>query len=187
MMDLLNIKSYTVLAFSILLLAPDIDGQTYNTSLGLRLGDGIGISARQRLLKRVSAEGIFYRHHKSDQTVAGLMLNQHMPVLTKRLNIYAGGGGGRVFQQEYETPSSSYNAVMLNAGLEFTIARLNLSWDFVPVIPLSGEETMTTMTAFSLRYVLIKKSKKAIFGNEKKRGQTNKKHKRPQRKHNKKR
>ena len=188
MTDFLNMKRYVVLAVSMLLLtANEIAGQSYNTSLGLRLGDGIGISARQRLLKRVSAEGIFYKHHKSDQTVVALMLNQHMPVLTRRLNIYAGGGGGRVFQQEVETPSASYNALMLNAGLEFTIARLNLSWDFVPVIPVSGEENMTTMTAFSLRYVLIKKSKKGIFGNEKKRGQNNKNHKKPHRKHKKKR
>jgi hypothetical protein len=134
--------------------------QTYNTTLGLRLGEGIGISARQRLHKKVTAEGIFYQHHKSDQTILGLMADQHMPVLTKRLNIYAGGGFGRYYSQSDEVPDYSATVFLLNAGLEFTISRLNLSWDFMPVIPLSSqEEGLVTMTAFSLRYVLIKKSR----------------------------
>lgn len=162
-----------ILISTMLFLADSLSAQTYTTALGLRWGDGIGVSARQRLLKRTSAEGIFYQHHKSDQTVAGLMLAHHMPVLTKRLNLYIGGGAGWIFPEASESGSSQYKAVLGSAGLEFTIARLNMSWDFVPVIPIqSAESQMTTMTAFSLRYVVIKKPKQGLFQKD------NKKHKR---------
>ena len=121
---------------------------------------------RQRIVKRTSIEGIFYKHHKSDLTIAGAMLDHHMPVLTRRLNLYMGGGFGRAFRQPDKGGQASFNAFMLNAGLEFTISRLNLSWDFVPVIPIGAEdEVLTPMTAFSLRYVLIKKNKKGLFEN----------------------
>lgn len=139
-------------------------GQSYNTALGIRWGDGIGISARQRLLKKTSLEGIFYQHQKTDQTIAGIMLDHHMPVLTRRLNLFAGGGVGRTSFRTEDNVNVSHNAVLINAGLEFTLARLNLSWDIVPVVPLSNQETsLTTLTAFSLRYVLVKKSRKGLF------------------------
>lgn len=173
------LRNFPTVFLSLFLISSlDISAQSYTTTLGLRLGDGIGMTARQRILKRVSAEGIFYQHHKTDHTVAGVMLSQHMPVLTRRLNMYAGGGIGKVFYQKEEEPSTSYNALMVHAGLEFTIARLNLSWDFVPVIPVLGDEDLTTMTAFSLRYVLIKKSKQGLFekNNKNKKGRK-KKHK----------
>ena len=154
--------------------------QTYNTSLGLRLGEGIGISARQRLLKKVTAEGIFYQHRRSDHTILGLMAAQHMPVLTKRLNIYAGGGVGRSFSQEDERPAYSGTIFLLNAGLEFTISRLNMSWDFMPVIPISDqEEGLVNMTAFSLRYVLVKKSRGRKHGLFNGGGHHKKKHSKP--------
>ncbi|HUR30173.1 MAG TPA: hypothetical protein VMZ69_02005 [Saprospiraceae bacterium] len=143
------------------------------------MGDGIGISMRQRVIKRTSVEGIFYKHHKSNLTIAGAMLDHHMPVLTKRLNLYMGGGFARAFRQPDESAKSSFNSLLLNAGLEFTISRLNLSWDFVPVIPIGKkDETLTPMTAFSLRYVLIKKDKKGLFenNNPKKRNKHKRKH-----------
>src|SRR5688500_6457710 len=165
-----------------------LHGQTYNTALGLRWGDGIGISARQRVLKRTSLEGIYYLHHKSEKTIGGIMLDHHMPVLTKRLNLYAGGGLGHVFMENKEIQSSSYNAIMVNAGLEFTMARLNLSWDIMPVIPVSAEgEVLTTLTAFSLRCVLIKKAKNGLFQNDKKKNKRKghkRNHKHPKRKRN---
>ncbi|HUR31324.1 MAG TPA: hypothetical protein VMZ69_07815 [Saprospiraceae bacterium] len=160
--------------------------QSYNTALGLRWGDGIGITARQRVLKKASLEGIFYQHNKTDKTIGGIMLDHHMPVITKRLNLYAGGGLGKIFQQKEESPKTSYDAVMINAGLEFTIARLNLSWDFVPVIPINSEEEgLTTLTAFSLRYVLVKKTKNGLFQNDKKKNKKknhNRHHKQSKRK-----
>lgn len=176
-----------VFVISFLLTPVNMPAQSYNTTLGLRLGDGIGISARQRLLKRTSFEGLFYQHHKSDQAIAGLLIAQHMPVLTRRLNLYAGGGLGWTFPDKSETVKESYKAFMLNAGLEFTIGRLNMSWDFVPVIPVSEqEEGLTSMTAFSLRYVLVKKSKNGLFEKDKKNPKSKKrKNKNKQRKHRK--
>lgn len=108
------------------------------------------------------------------------MLAHHMPVLTKRLNLYIGGGAGWVFPEASESGSTQYQAVLGNAGLEFTIARLNMSWDFVPVIPIqSAESVMTTMTAFSLRYVMIKKQKQGLFHKDNK----NHKKKKSQKRH----
>lgn len=156
----------------------ELFSQSYNTSIGLRWGDGIGITARQRVLKKASIEGIFYQHHKSNQTIGGLVLAHHMPVITRRLNLYAGAGYGWIFPESSEIVSVPYNALMVNAGLEFTISRLNLSWDFMPVIPVSsGEQQMTALTAFSLRYVLLKKSKQGLFNKSKKK-QNKKKHSR---------
>ena len=161
-------KSLIIFTFFGVLVPLQVHSQSYNTALGIRWGDGIGISARQRIMKKTSVEGIFYQHQKTTQTIAGVMLDHHMPLLTRRLNIYAGGGFGRAFDQSENERSSPYNAILVNAGLEFTIARLNLSWDIVPVIPLSEQEnSLTTLTAFSLRYVLVKKPKNGLFQNDK--------------------
>jgi len=161
-------KTLVIFAFSGVLIPLQVQSQSYNTALGIRWGDGIGITARQRIMKKTSVEGIFYQHQKTTQTIAGVMLDHHMPLLTKRLNMYAGGGFGRAFDQSENERSAPYNAILVNAGLEFTIARLNLSWDIVPVIPLSEQEnSLTTLTAFSLRYVLVKKSKNGLFQNDK--------------------
>lgn len=164
-------------------LLAELNAQTYTTCLGLRWGDGIGVTARQKLFKRTSAEGIFYQHHKSDQAIAGIMLAHHMPVLTRRLNLYIGGGMGIVFPEDKEVASTQYKAFMGNAGLEFTIGRLNMSWDFIPVLPLTDtEESLTTMTAFSLRYVVLKKNKKGLFQKDKK-GNKRKHKKKSQKRH----
>lgn len=174
-----NFIRAALVSFFLIFILLTASAQTYTTSAGLRLGDGIGISVRQKLIKRTTVEGLFYKHQKSDLTLAGAMLDHHMPVLTKRLNLYMGGGFGRAFRQPNESAHASFNAFMLNAGLEFTISRLNMSWDFVPVIPIGAEdEGLIPMTAFSLRYVIIKKSKNGLFenNNSKKRHKNKRKH-----------
>jgi hypothetical protein len=44
------------------------------------------------------------------------------------------------------------------AGIEFTMARINLSWDFKPAVNLiGGEKTIYSQSGLSLRYVIAKK------------------------------
>jgi hypothetical protein len=180
---LMSIQVFATL-FLFFVLTTNCNGQSYTTSLGLRWGDGIGATVRQKLMKRTSVEGIFYNHHKSDQTIAGLVLDHHMPVLTKRLNLYAGGGFGWILKPQEENITQSSGSIMANAGIELTLGRLNVSWDIMPVFPIMNNEStgLTSLSAFSLRYVLVKKNKSGLFDFSKNKQKGHKKHKRKKRK-----
>ncbi len=130
--------------------------QSYFTSAGLRIGDGIGISLQQRIAKKVTVEGILKNNNaRGEFSVTGLV-ERHIPLISRRLNFYTGIGLHKGFVHDSEIETKGPFGVTGVAGLEFTIGKLNLSYDFKPALNLAGgTQVFYPDTALSLRYVIV--------------------------------
>jgi len=102
-----------ILAFSI-----PCFGQGYNTAIGLRLGKDLGFTLQQRLANKTTA--------------ANLLLRQHLPLLSKKVNAYVGLGFGSHWQFVDDKLTEQKYTVPGVIGLEMTFGRLNISGDVMP-------------------------------------------------------
>ena len=139
--------------------------QSYDTSAGVRFGSQWGLTVKQRIAKKTTLEGILQAGGKDDFTNLTILAEQHMPVLTKRFNIYYGAG---LQAGWYSDPNSEIDnpfGIAAIGGAEFTFARLNVSWDIKPAINLTGgDRNFYTQTGISVRYVI---NKRKIFDGKK--------------------
>lgn len=151
-----------------------LSAQSYNTAFGMRLGTDWGLTVKQRIAKKTTLEAILQSSLQREEAIVTLMGTQHLPFLTRRLNVYTGGGlhkgwGGVEFDENgdaYENPFG----ISLIGGIELSLGRLNLTYDIKPAINLiGGERTLYTQTGISLRYVIIKRKWIKWGDNKKKR------------------
>ena len=146
----------------------ELVGQRYITAVGMRLGPAIGVTIQQRILERTTIEAIVQHRNFLDQTSAGLVLEKHLPLLFKRLNFYTGAGIQKTWYQSPEYTGADPWGAQVIFGAELSLARLNLSWDFKPVITLSsGDPLFQGQSAISLRYIILKQKRKKLFGQNK--------------------
>ncbi len=136
--------------------------QSYNTALGIRLGTDWGITAQQRVGKLTTIEGIVQSSRQREEAMLTLIGEQHFPLISRRLNVYAGGGLHMGWLNEEITDSGEKykNPFGLTgiAGAELSLGRFNLSYDFKPAINISGgRHTIYPQTGISLRYVIVKR------------------------------
>jgi hypothetical protein len=152
--------------------AASIGAQSYNTAAGLRLGTDWGLTIQQRVAKKTTIEALLQSSLQREEVLATLMGEQHFPILTRRLNIYYGGGLHKGWINESDDQNVAYKdpfGLTFIGGLEFSLGRINVSYDFKPAINLSGgEQKFYTQTGVSVRYILIKRDTN-IFGADKKR------------------
>ncbi len=138
-------------------LAIGLDAQSYTTAAGMRLGTDWGLTLQQRLLKHTTAEFIVQSSLQREEVLLTLLAEQHQPILSKRVNIYGGGGLHKGFVTASDVPWAAPWGITLIGGAEFTIARVVLSWDFKPTVNLhGGEKGFYAQTGVSVRYVWIK-------------------------------
>ena len=148
---------------SILLLLPALlAAQSYNTALGLRLGTDWGFTAQQRVGKTTTIEGIVPSSLQREEALVTLLGEQHYPLLSRRLNVYAGGGlhKGWLNASDKDSGEAYKNPFGLTGivGIELSLGTFNISYDFKPAINLvGGQNTVYTQTAVSLRYVVAKR------------------------------
>jgi hypothetical protein len=135
-----------------------MSAQGYGTAAGLRIGSGIGITLQQQIALNTTIEGILQREFSNSDATLSLLYERHQNVLTKGLNIYAGGG---VYYTWIANDANAIvqpkNAFGLSpiAGAELTIGSFNVAFDFKPNIKLTGSGTGFQMqSALSVRYVL---------------------------------
>lgn len=148
--------------------------QSYDFTGGVRLGTDWGISSQIRLAKKTTAELILQSSLQREEVLITALAEQHSPLISRRFNFYAGGGLHKGWNSATNeiTPIKDPFGVTLIAGAEFTLARLNISWDFKPAINLvGGEKKIYTQTGVSLRYVIFKKNH---FQKQRKRNQRQK-------------
>lgn len=146
------------LLFALLLISQFAFTQSYNTAGGIRLGSDWGLTVQQRVAKRTTIEGILQAGGKSDLTSLTVMAEQHMPIITKRLNIYFGGGLHKGWLNNNDTDIKNPIGAAFIGGAEFTLGRINLSWDLKPTLNLSGgERSFYTQSGISVRYVMVKR------------------------------
>ncbi len=158
--------------------------QTYNWTLGLRLGTEIGFTSVIRVAPKTTVEGIVFTSIKKDDIHLTLLGKQHFPLLSKRFNLYLGGGFHRGW-----IPSEVNGTLVKNpfgvagvVGGEMTIGRINLGYDWKPVYNIKGGEgAFDSDTSISLRYVIFKKNRKKARERRKKKRRKEREKKRKKR------
>lgn len=144
--------------------------QSYNTSVGMRMGTDWGLSAQHRIDKRLTIEGIIQSSLQRDEVMITALGERHYPFISPRFNFYMGGGlhkGWLNTKTKSDLEVKNPFGVDFIAGIEFTIARINLSYDFKPAVNIiGGEKTIYSQTGISIRYVVSKKP--FLKGNKKK-------------------
>jgi len=149
-----------IFLFTILVLATQfVSAQSYNTSAGVRLGNGYGFTVNQRILDHTTVEGILQNSSKDGRFLVTGMVKQHFPILIKRFNIYAGAGLHKGWETDKDSTFDNPFGLTGVLGAEFTIARVNLSYDFKPVLSLGSNvaESLDVQSAISVRYVFVKR------------------------------
>lgn len=144
----------------LLALVPRAYAQKYDTALGVRLGgSSYGITAQQRVASRVTIEGIA---GLGQREYSGTLLGEyHFGILGPSLNYYVGAGG----HLGHDKDTGDFGGFDGLVGVEYKVAFLPvvLSFDFKPAIELHGDDYARFPTAFSIRYVFIKR-KSGLFG-----------------------
>jgi hypothetical protein len=138
-----------------------ISAQGYGTAAGLRIGNGIGVTFQQQIALNTSIEAILQREFSNSDATLSLLYEKHQNVLTRGLNIYAGGGVYYTWLEERKNvvvqPKNPLGIAPI-VGAELTIGSFNVAFDFKPNIKLSGGgegiKGFQMQSALSVRYVL---------------------------------
>ncbi|EON77365.1 hypothetical protein ADIS_2233 [Lunatimonas lonarensis] len=147
-----------------------VKAQSYGTAVGIRLGNNnsfrtVGVSAKHRLAKGLTAEGILQSDFASN-TTAHLLLARHRPMVSKRFNYYYGGGlsmGVEESRQKipesmqiihtYGNPTFGIDGL---AGVEMTLLRMTVSLDYKPNLNLTGRDPWYQgQVGLSVRSVMV--------------------------------
>lgn len=138
----------------LLALSQGAAAQKYTTALGARLGGGsYGLTLQQRITSRLTIEGIA---ELAQREYSGTVLGEyHFGILGPSLNYYF-GAGGHLGHNKNTGDFSGFDGVV---GAEYKVAFLPvvLSFDFKPTVEINGSDYAHFPTAFSIRYVLIKR------------------------------
>jgi hypothetical protein len=154
---------FSIFSFTLFFTPLSILAQGYGIAAGLRVGNGVGVSYQHQIALNTTIEGILMREGSRNDVTFNVLYEAHRNVLTKGLNIYAGGG---LYYTWLENRANLIvqptNPVGISpiAGAELTIGKFNVSIDFKPNIKLagggtgSGISTFDMQSAFTIRYVL---------------------------------
>lgn len=145
-------------------------GQSYKTAVGIRLDNGINLSAQQHILNNWTVEGILHTPLRSDEIGLTLLAEKHQKILFRGINLYAGAGGHYYWQStasRTETDEVAENVFGLSfiGGVELTLGKLNFAFDWKPELHLAGDQTYPfewTGGSISVRYALAKRERKKI-------------------------
>jgi len=148
-------RIYLIVVF-VVFLNLNLHSQSYFTSAGARFGTDWGITIQQRVWKHATVEGIFQSSLFREELMLTGLLEHHFPVISKRLNIYAGAGFHKGFNTQDSLTYQSPYGITAIAGAEFTIARFTISYDYKPAFNLyGGENNWYNQSALSVRYVIV--------------------------------
>jgi len=150
-----------------------LHSQSYDTALGMRLGTDWGVTVKQRVAKKTTIEGILQSSLQREELLVTVLGEQHFPILSRRLNVYYGGGLHKGWINETDVNEEAFQdpfGLTFIGGIEISLARLNISYDFKPAINISGgQENFYTQTGISLRYIINKRKWRPFRGNKNKR------------------
>lgn len=144
-----------------LLFIAHANAQTYFTTGGIRLGSDYGITLKQFIMKKTTVEMILSTQDNA-KTNLGLtfLADKHQPILTRNFNLFY--GAGLSWNWFYENPEGSVRrkklGIPVQAGIELTIGKINLSWDYTPILYISTKSNaFYALKGLSVRYVFINK------------------------------
>lgn len=163
-------KSFFLIFFFALTASPLL-AQRYGTAAGVRLGNSqlsrtVGLTVQQRIVDRVTLEGILQSDFNRNTTLS-VLAKKHSPIISKRFNYYYGGGMAFGREESFikneqtkqvdHTFGNSTVGVDLIAGIELTVANAVISLDYKPNVNLGGRsEFYRGQVGISARTVLVK-------------------------------
>jgi len=168
----MRIKSFILLIVSISFFATFSFAQGYITTAGVRLGNNdnirtAGITLQQRFLKKGTLEAIAQTNFK-DNTTIHLLGEYHQNIISRKFNFYMGAGlsgGWEKYSLKGNTePTTGKTQVKtldadLIAGVELTMLRWNVSFDYKPNFNIFGRESWyQSQVGVSVRAVLWNES-----------------------------
>lgn len=134
--------------------------QSYMLAGGLRTGTEWGLSAKQRLARRLTGELIAQNSLRRDEFMLSALVERHYPLAIRHLNVFLGGG---LHKGWIDSPANTEGnaaalsdpfGVSLIGGAEITLGRLNVSYDWKPAVNIAGGESrFYVQTGVSVRYV----------------------------------
>jgi hypothetical protein len=134
--------------------------QKYRTAAGLRSdGNNYGLTIQQVFLPKATLEGLamFAPRERS----ATILAQRHFGILGPSLNYYF-GAGGHIGTHKDDGTFWGFDGII---GAEYKIAFIPfvISLDFKPTIEYGSADWNRFPTAFSIRYIFVKKKKEGIF------------------------
>ena len=141
-------------------LAFPASAQKYRTAAGLRSdGTNYGLTIQQVFLPKSTLEGLAMIAPRERSVT--LLAERHFGILGPSLNYYF-GAGGHYGQHKNDGTFWGFDGII---GAEYKIAFLPfvISLDFKPTIEYGSADWNRFPTAFSVRYIFLKKRKTGIF------------------------
>ncbi|WP_310391967.1 hypothetical protein [Hymenobacter sp.] len=141
-------------------LAQPAAAQKYRTAAGVRSGGGnYGLTVQQLVIPKTTLEGLALLAPR--ERSATLLAERHFGILGPSLNYYF-GAGAHFGRHKDDGTFWGFDGVV---GAEYKIAFLPLvlSLDFKPTIEYGSADWNRFPTAFSVRYIILKKRKTGIF------------------------
>lgn len=157
--------------FLTFLAAVPASAQKYKTAAGVRIDNGLNLTAQQYITNGWTVEGILHTPFVATKDLGLTVLaEKHHKIIFKGTNFYTGAGVHYYWQQNAarETSTTVHQNVMgLSgiAGMEFTLGRINLAVDWKPELHLSGNQSHAfewNGASVSVRYIIEKREKKKI-------------------------
>ena len=142
------------------LLAQPVAAQKYRTAAGLRSGGGnYGLTVQQVFLPKATLEGLAVLAPR--ERSATLLVQRHFGILGPSLNYYL-GAGAHFGRHKDDGPFWGFDGII---GAEYKIALLPfvIALDFKPTFEYGSADWNRFPTAFSVRYIILKKRKKGVF------------------------
>ncbi len=145
--------------------------QKYNTLGGIRIGDDFGFSGTQRIADKTTVDLTFQPGIFAGNRLFLLTANQHYPLLTKRLNVFIGGG---LYHRQYENILASnsqtdivkepakMSGIAFNLGAEMTMGKLTIGVDYVPLVHFGNNSyrRFYGTSGLSMKYVIVERESK---------------------------
>lgn len=134
-------------------------GQSYNNVFGLRVGQDMSVSMQQRVFKNYTVQFEHQDAMFSSVKQTSILAKKHYPLLTRRINVFLGGGltyRQHLMPGETAIKSASQGAAVTFGG-EFTIGKLNISYDYAPGFLLGeaiGTPRFYSSSGLAVRYVI---------------------------------
>ena len=150
-----SLPAWAVIAL-VLGLALPAQAQKYTTALGARFGGGsggYGLTLQQRIVNNTTLEAIGLAAPREWSTT--LLAEQHFGILGPSLNYYFGAGGHAGRNRE-TGPFYGLDG-LIGAEYKIPIIPLVISFDFKPTMEFRSDDWARFPTAFSLRYIIVKR------------------------------
>jgi hypothetical protein len=124
--------------------------QGYGMAVGIRVGNSFGLTAKQQIALRATAEFIVENNISDKSTTVSILAMRHVNIISRVGNFYIGGGVHRIWAEN----DAQQNGISGIGGFEFNFKKFNLSADYKPQINFSGNK-FNSQVGISLRYIIF--------------------------------